>query len=184
MAMNSLASLSLLSICLFLHFLLLSLLFFSTNIHTKEEGRKSKNGDPGKEWERKRERKGAKKYQEEDEEKVGMVVMTQYNRVAIRNVTLPSDQLSRPSLLYSTLLLLLPLTTRFVSVTIFSLLALLLTWVSSIFLYSKPLGSGSLFYPNQFFFFFFFFPRLETWIVSDDIDLLVWEKVKRKEWRK
>jgi F0F1-type ATP synthase assembly protein I len=42
-------------------------------------------------------------------------------------------------------------------------LVLLLTWVSSIFLYSKSLGSGSLFYPNQFFFFFFFFfPRLES----------------------
>ena len=129
MAMNSLAS----SLTLYLSVspFSSSFLSFSTNIHTKEEGRKSKKKKKKKtailvKSERERERKRGQKYQEQDEDEVGMVVMTQYNRVAIRNVTLPSDQLSRPSLLYPTLL---PLTTRFVSVTIF---------ISSIFSIRNP----------------------------------------------
>ena len=120
-----------LSICLFLHFLLLSFLF--PRIYTpkkKDENQKKKKKKKTTailvKSERERERKRGQKYQEQDEDEVGMVVMTQYNRVAIRNVTLPSDQLSRPSLLYPTLL---PLTTRFVSVTIF---------ISSIFSIRNP----------------------------------------------
>ena len=127
MAMNSLAS----SLTLYLSVspFSSSFLSFSTNIHTKEEGRKSKKKKKKAilvKSEIEIERKRGQKYQEQDEDEVGMVVMTQYNRVAIRNVTLPSDQLSRPSLLYPTLL---PLTTRFVSVTIF---------ISSIFSIRNP----------------------------------------------
>ena len=118
------------SVCLFLHFLLLFFLFSTTNIHTKEEGRKSKTvilvkSVREREREREREKRG-QKYQEEDEEEASrngrydaiQPSCNQKRDAPIGPTLSPFSTSSSSPSTHHTLRL---------SVTIFSLLVLLLT---------------------------------------------------------
>ena len=109
-----------------------------------------------------------------------MVVMTQYNRVAIRNVTLPSDQLFPLSSLSlspcpssSSSSLVFPLTTTWLRLCQFSF-GFWLVFPSIPFSISPPLSLPPPFYILQFF--------SETWIVSDDIDLFGRPAEVKRQW--